>query len=53
MPQETSDTHLRNALQALSQIETQMSSSTQPNHVRALGHLRKASEHLNVALKIK
>jgi cellobiose-specific phosphotransferase system component IIA len=53
MPQAASDAQLQTALQALTQIESQLATSNQPHHVRALAQLRKASEHLRVALKIR
>ena len=54
MPQATSDAHLRNALQSLSAIETQLANngSTQ-HHARARVSIQRAIQELNTALTIR
>jgi hypothetical protein len=54
MPQAASDAHLRNALQNLNTLQSQLATfGTAPNHVRAHSAVQGAIRELNVALNIR
>jgi hypothetical protein len=54
MPQATSDAHLRNAMQQLNAVHTQLTNfGSTPNHARARGSVQNAIQELNIALNIR
>jgi hypothetical protein len=53
MPQATSDTHLRKALQTLNNVQGHLSGGTTTNHARARTSVQNAIRELNVALNVR
>ena len=54
MPQATSDAHLRNALQSLNAVHSQIANfGTSANHARAMTSVQGAVQELNTALNIR